>query len=217
MRFVRGVILLAFVLLGATNAVSVGVYNPKTLKPAREGDLFTVQNGKPTRRLTWWGYNAAPIVSRNGRFGVYQSQAQESLRNRDCGCAPNPPDLTNLYLIDLKTLSIKKITRTGLYRSAVLWNPRSQSFVWLENGWPRVPNTFRLRVYTIDGSGTRTLLEGIPGNGCACVASVPDLRWTPKGVLISSDPNDDGKPDCYLADVSRGASARLEGARRPCP
>ena len=197
---------LTVVMVAFAAANRVGVFDPKTLKPALQGDLFTVQNGQPARRLTTWGYNFAPVTSGNGRFGVYRSQTQESISD-PCwkGCAPNPIALVNLYLLDLERLTIRKLTQRGVIRSDAVWSADSSAFAWLEEYPPGASTTTnRLMLYSFARGRTRNLLEGISPNGGVNGQENFYLRWTPQGILTFSDPTDSGRLECVLVDVHGG-------------
>ncbi len=196
----------------ASGTVQVGVFDPKTLKPAEPGDLFTVQNGKPAQRLTSWGANFAPVISKDGRYGVYRSKTRASLDADAIGGAPNPPSVVNLYLLDLKQLKMLKLTSQGAIRSNVVWSSDSGSFAWLESR-PGTPDTVtgpnRLRLYSLKEGRTRELLDGVPSNGGVGGWEYFWFEWTSRGILVASDPSDLGtNVKCYLVDVSGGGRVR---------
>ncbi len=203
-----GLALCGAVIVFASGTVQVGVFDPRTLKPTEQGDLFTVQNGKPAQRLTTWGHNFAPVISRDGRFGAYRSKTQTSLDADAIGGAPNPPSVVNLYLLDLKQLKILKLTSQGAIRSNVVWSSDSGSFAWLESR-PGTPDTVtgpnRLMLYTLKQGRTRELLDGVPSNGGVGGWEYFYFKWTSRGILVVSDPTDTlTNIECFLVDVSRG-------------
>ena len=222
MRFRQGMMISSLAvciaaIVFASGTVQIGVFDPKTLKPTDQGDIFTTQNGEPAQRLTTWGANFAPVVSRDGRFGVYRSKTQSSLDADAIGGAPNPPSVVNLYVLDLKQLKILKLTSQGAIRSDVVWSSDSASFAWLESR-PGTPDTVtgpnRLMLYTLKQGRTRALLDGVPSNGGVGGWDVFYLRWTARGILVAADPTDTlTNLECYLVDVSRGG--RVRRARVP--
>ncbi len=221
LALISSLTLLSITLVLASGTVQVGVFDPKTLKPTDQGDLFTVQNGEPAQRLTTWGHNFAPVISRDGRFGVYRSKTQASLDADAIVGAPGPPSVVNLYVLDLERLKILKLTSQGAIRSDVVWSPDSGAFAWLESR-PGTPDTVtgpnRLMLYALKQGRTRELLGGVPSNGGVGGWDIFYLRWTSRGILVAADPTDTlTNFECYLVDVAHGGRIRRATVPKAVP
>jgi hypothetical protein len=202
--WIFGFLMIAF----AGVPVRVGVFDAKTLKPAQKGDLFVITNGRPTKRLTTWGRNFPPVVSANGRYGVYNSETQKSIdQEKECasGCAPNPITQTNLYLLNLERIQLKRLTSQSQIRSEAVWSPDSSAFAWVEYN----PDTYinRLFMYQLRPGTTKLLLANFLSNGGGNGEGAFDLQWTSAGIRMIIDPLDRGIYDCFLIDPKRPGQA----------
>ncbi len=204
---VRVLLVLAmFMCAGRVGATQIGLFDPATLKPSvTVGDLYIVLNGKPTKRLTTWGYNPIPSISWNKRFAVYQSETQSytDKYKREPSCAGNPT--TNLYLIDLNNLRIRKLTDGQRWaRSKVVWSPDSRYYAWTE--YETMSNSaikLRLLVASPDQQKPREILSDVPSVGGEGSDYFPQLDWLKVGLVIIGNPEDDENEDCVLVNPSR--------------
>jgi hypothetical protein len=207
---IRVLITLAvFLFIGRVSATQIGLFNPTTLKPSDIGDLFVVQNGKPTKQLTAWGYNHTPIISWNKRFAAYQSETQTYVdeHKRSGEFAGNPT--LNTYLIDLNSLKIRKLTQGQTWaRSTVVWSPDSKFFVWTEYDTQKIQVSLRLMMASLEQPKPRTILNDVPSVGGAGSDYFPQLDWLRAGLVIIGNPEDDNDQDCVLLSPNQKWAVR---------
>lgn len=204
----KRVLTLGLALLCTASAVQVGMVARKDLMKEGDkplGDIYVMKQGQPAQRLTTWGHNFSPVTSPDGRYAVYQSLTKTSIARYAYETSqpggPPSPFAMNLYLIDLKTLNIQKLT-TGenISRSPAVWSPDLGRFAWTEFD-TRISGThLSVMVYQVSRRAAQVRLRNAPFYGGQGSDYFPGLYWRRAGVAVMGSPLDDSILDCVLLE-----------------
>jgi hypothetical protein len=143
--------------------------------------------------LDIWGLTAAP----DGKHIAYRAQAAQSAAS-----GGEPP--SDLYVAEADGSHAVRITHTGRHDTQPAWSPDGKSIAYVSMPAGTSGN-FRLRVVRTDGSGGRTVVDG--------VTTLAAPTWSPDGRQIAYGSRN-GLDDMVAAvDVASGRSRWLEFTR----
>ncbi len=140
------------------------------------GDLWVwTPDEEAFQQLTFWGYNHEPVISPDGNWVAYNSEAEITVdaiqRSGGIGGGATP---SNIWLMELATgeafrvidqppdasLFIPGVPDKGVARSTPTWSPDGTMLAWTELTYPEGEN--RLGVYDLARGETRVMDLDIP-------------------------------------------------------
>jgi WD40-like Beta Propeller Repeat len=190
-------------ILASLAVVTIGTLGISSGQPSNEpiflnlkGDLWVWRSGPSLTRLTNYGHNHAPIISPDGRWVAYSSDAAGSWGEK---CMGSGPPASNIYILRTDSSRAervasqpKPVSKCGdVTRTNPKWSPDSRRIAWSEHGdWKNGGClNFRLRVLdmaTRTVSSAKIPLELSSGETC----DLPIIEeWRTGGLVFFGSPN----------------------------
>ncbi len=161
-----------------------------------KGDLWTWRGGPSLTQLTNYGHNHAPIISPDGRWVAYSSDAAESLGEM---CMGSGPPASNIYILRTDSSRAervagqpKPVSKCGdITRTNPKWSPDSRRIAWSEHGDWKKEGCLGFRLYILDVAARTVSSANVPpqlSSGETCDLPIIE-EWRTDGLVFFGSPN----------------------------